>query len=481
MTMNLKTDLMPHQLAAVKKVQPSRIGALFMEMGTGKSRTAIELVSRRLHRIDKAVWFCPVSLKETARQEILKHTDCGPDQVHVFNDKTNEFNLPPALWYVVGIESMSSSARVVLAVNHLITENTFVILDESSYIKGHNAMRTERLTFICARARYRLILTGTPLSQGIVDLFSQMKFLSPKILGYSSFYSFAANHLEYSEKYPGLIVRAHNVPYIAAKIQPYVYQVTKTECLDLPSKLYTTRYFSMTGEQRERYEQAKDEILNDMLDDEIDSIVIFRLFSVLQQITSGFWNRKYRVRKGRKIIEVIEQGITMHHHRVLTLMEALRDIPAGEKVIIWAKFRYDIEQIEKALKGEFGPDSVALFYGDLNERQRAEQVERFRRQARFFVATQSCGGHGLTLNEAAYVIFYNNGFKYSERLQAEDRCHRIGQERKVTYIDLGCSRSIDERISNALAKKGNVVQAFKAEVDKVKDKKAKARELIKAL
>ena len=207
--MILRTSLMPHQVAAVAKVLPSRIGALFCDMGTGKSRTSIELVSRRLERIDRVIWFCPVSLKETVRQEIIKHTDCT--DIHVFNGRTSEHNLPRALWYVVGIESMSSSNRVVLAVDKLVTTRTMIILDESSYIKGHNSMRTQRLTYICQRARYRLILTGTPLSQGVVDLFAQMRFLSPKILGYNSFYSFAANHLEYSEKYPGKIVRSHNV------------------------------------------------------------------------------------------------------------------------------------------------------------------------------------------------------------------------------------------------------------------------------
>jgi len=107
-----------------------------------------------------------------------------------------------------------------------------VICDESSYIKGHSAIRTNRITYISSRAKYRLALTGTPISQGVEDLFAQMRFLSPKILGYRSFYSFAANHLEYSDKYPGMVVRAHNLEYIAAKIQPYVYQVTKEECLD---------------------------------------------------------------------------------------------------------------------------------------------------------------------------------------------------------------------------------------------------------
>jgi len=471
--MNLKTDLLPHQRAAVEKVLPIRVGALFMQMGTGKSRTAIELVYRRQDKIDRVVWFCPVSLKETVRQEILKHTDCTPADICVFNDRTNERNVPTMVfWYIVGIETMSLSRRVIFTVNKIITESTMVILDESSYIKGHNAKRTNNITQLSKRARYRLILTGTPMSQGVVDLFAQMRFLSPKILGYSSFYSFAANHLEYSEKYPGMIVRAHNTEYLAAKIQPYVYQVTKKECLNLPRKTYETFYCTMTAEQWHYYELAKEEILMELLDDEFSSIAIFRLFSVLQQIVCGFWNRK--TKNGLKKLE-------LEHERFDVLKEIISGIPSDEKIIIWAKYRYDIEQIGGLLESLHGPDAVAYFHGGLNEKKRNGQVQKFKADARFFVATQSTGGHGLTLNEAHYVIFYNNTFKYSERLQAEDRCHRIGQENRVVYIDIECRNSIDERISQAMAKKGNAVEIFKREVDKIKDKKAKLEEVIKSL
>ena len=258
--MNLQTNLYKHQEAAVAKLLPTRVGALFCDMGTGKTRAAIELVYRRRQRIARVLWFCPVSLKETIAYEICKHTDAGP--LCIFDDRTSQRTVPQnALWYVVGIESMSASSRVVLAANSLIDEATCVIVDESSYIKGHASLRTQRITAISERARYRLLLTGTPLSQGVVDLYAQMRFLSPAILGYSSFYSFAANHLEYSDKYPGKIVRAHNVPHLAAKIQPYVYQVTKAECLDLPPKLYDVAYYHLTPEQRGAYQQAKDELL----------------------------------------------------------------------------------------------------------------------------------------------------------------------------------------------------------------------------
>jgi len=164
-------------------------------------------------------------------------------------------------------------------------------------------------------------MTGTPISQGIVDLYSQMRFLSPKILGYISFYSFAHNHLEYSEKYPGLIVRSHNEEYIAEKIKPYTYQVTKKECLDLPKKIYKTYYFKMEQNQWELYEIAKNEILLDIDYDKFESYTIFRLFTALQQITSGFWNR-------------FNEIIQVYHKRLEMLIDIISSIPDDEKIII---------------------------------------------------------------------------------------------------------------------------------------------------
>ncbi|MFA5922344.1 MAG: DEAD/DEAH box helicase [Methylococcaceae bacterium] len=473
-----RTPLLNHQAEAVTKLLPSRVGALFMQMGTGKTRTAIELIRLRRAKISNVIWFCPVALKETIKFEIKKHTDCTDADIHAFTDKTNQRTIPNVLWYIVGIESVSSSNRVALTVNLLIDENSLVIVDESSYIKGHNSMRTQRITRFAERARYRLILTGTPISQGIVDLYAQMRFLSKKILGYSSFYSFARNHLEYSERFPGMIVRSHNTEWIAAKIKPYVYQVTKDECLDLPDKLYESRYCSMSSAQREAYRRAKEEILLDIDYDDFESYTIFRLFSALQQIACGFWNRHWKDSANIKKAEFIE----LEHSRLDMLMDTVLSIQAADKIIIWAKYRYDIEQIHAALASQFGADSCALFYGDLNEKQRVIEVEKFRNSARFFISTPSCGGHGLTLNEAHHVIFYNNGFKYSERIQAEDRCHRIGQEHKVVYIDIWSDAGIDERISNALISKGNAVEQFKKEVDKVKaSSKEKLKELIRAL
>jgi len=466
--MKLKTTPYQHQLAAIAKQIRSKVGALFMEMGTGKTRVALGLGARRQDRISNIIWYCPVSLKETIAKEVEKHTDC---KAYIFDHRTDSRNVPlDRFIYIIGLESMSSSARVIFAARRVTNARSFVVVDESDMIKGHRSERAKWITNISEKSLYRLIMTGTPISQGIVDLYAQMRFLSPKILGYNSFYSFAHNHLEYSEKYPGMIVRSHNEEYIAAKIKPYVYQVTKEECLDLPKKIYKTYYFRMTAEQREHYEMAKEEILFDIDYNEFDSVTIFRLFTVLQQITCGFWHR---------IRDKTNDFIEINHNRVDTLMDAIERIPAEEKIIIWCKFEYDINQISKAIRNEYG-DCYSLFYGKLSDKKRNTEIEAFRTRNRFLMATASCGGRGLTLNEAAYVINYNASFKYSERLQAEDRCHRIGQNRKVTYIDIVCTDSIDERIMGALASKGSVVDAFKKEVEKIKSHNS-LRELVSKL
>ncbi len=464
------TTPMLHQRAAVAKLLPTRIGGLFAEQGTGKSFAIIKLVQARAHKLSKAIIFCPCSVRRTWRDEILKHTDCPPDSIHVFDDRTSERRLPVAFWYIVGIESMSSSARVALTINALMDERAFVACDESTYIKGHRSMRTYRLTEYCQIARYRTILSGTPLTNGVVDLFAQMRFLSPKILGYRSFYSFANNHLEYSKKYKGKIVRALNTQVLADKIGPYVYQVTKAECLDLPDKIYKRRYFYRTWAQEEAYSQAKRELLDVLPEDYCDAMyAIFRLFTALQQITSGFWSRRDDPAAALECVEY-------PHRRLACLTEILREIPPDEPVVIWAKYHYDLAGIARTLAAEFPADGAAFFHGK-NTSTRDAEVRRFADgKARFFVATQSAGGHGLNdLIGTQHVVFYNNGFKWSERQQAEDRNHRLGVVRSPIYWDIVCANTIDERILRALAGKEDVADSFRREVERVKGDKLKER------
>lgn len=457
------TNLLPHQYAAVEKVIASRVNGLFMEMGTGKTRTAIELAHRRKGKYDKIIWLSPVSIKENTRREWVKHTNVPETVMCVWGAKKPT----KAFVHIVGLESISSSANVIQWLQEFITTNTFVILDESSYIKGHFALRTARATALCKKAKYRTILTGTPISQGVEDLYTQMYFLSPKILGYNSWYTFARNHLVYSDKHKGLIVGSHRTDYLAAKIAPYIYQVTKQECLALPKKTYKRHDFVLTNEQQRAYDAAKDvafEYIENATDFADSPVWLFRLFGWLQQITCGFWNHPDK------------QQRTYTHNRIRLLQSLL---PQNDKCIIWVKYLYSANEISAALKG-----SAVTLTGKHNAHERTHTLETWKtsRYCMYLIVTPGVGGHGLTLNEAHHVMFYTNDFKYAHRLQAEDRCHRIGQTHDVQYSDLFARRTIDERILDALDKKQNLAYTFKRHVDAVREMgKKEARQAMKQL
>jgi hypothetical protein len=477
------TDLMPHQVPAVAKLLPSRVGAMFMDMGTGKSRTLIELAKIRGEKWDRLFWFCPVSLKDTVLQQLFIHTDLDRSDIAVWGDKTSPERLPTAAVHIIGIESMSSSDRVVLAYMALVTERSFVVVDESSYIKGHYAKRSRRIINFSEKARYRMVLSGTPVTQGLIDLYSQMRFLSEKILGYKSFWSFANNHLEFEKKIDprtgrkrntGRIKRTYDADWVMARIAPYSYQVSKDECLDLPEKLYETRCFSMTDEQREAYDAAKQEF-SDRAFEEWETTAIYRLFTQLQRIVCG-----YTRNADGDIVD-------LESRRPWLFTDTVKEIPESEPVIVWSKFHYCLDQITEALETQHGAGCVAHFHGKMSERRRANSLAEWRDHRntgkRFFVATQGVGAHGLTLTESAYTVFYADTFKLAERLHAEDRNHRIGQGRRPVYTTIKCSGSIDERIGSNLDRKTLALAEFHRKLHALREAgmKEKAIELVRSL
>lgn len=456
------TPLLAHQRQAIAKLLPSRVGALFMEMGTGKSRTAIELSRLRQAKVSRNIWFCPVTLKATIRREILKHTDCGEDAIYTFDDTTREGRMPlDRLWYIVGIESMSSSARALFCVQQICDERAFVIVDESTYIKGHFAKRTKRITAIAESARYRLVLTGTPITQGVVDLYAQMRFLSEKILGYKSFYTFARNHLIYSARNREQIVGSMDVEWLAERMKPYVYQVTKDECLSLPEKIYDDYYCGLSTEQEDAYRRAKEDFADDLLryeDEDSDlsnGIAIFRLFSRLQGIACGS-----------------QDGRPVPHDRLDLLESVLADI-GDTHIVIWTKYLQNLDEIEERLPAL--SLRVTRIDGQVPAQTRDARIESWKQAGGVLALTQGIGGHGLDLTAASTVIFYSSSFKYSEHIQAEDRSHRIGQQRPVTYISLWVDCGIEDRIRDALNKKGDALDTLRRQIDEIKGDNIKDR------
>jgi SNF2 family DNA or RNA helicase len=450
--MNFLTKKMEHQTAAYSKLIKLKVGALYMDMGTGKTRTALELAVNRLKqgKVDCILWLCPVSVKRTIVQEIGKHLG-GAIYELVDPERINNWQ---AHIYIAGIESISQSDRVNFRLYELVQKrNCFLVVDESNLIKNDLAKRTKRILRYGKYCNYKLILNGTPITNTEQDLYSQWRLLDWRILGYQSFWSFAANHLEYSDKYPGMVVRALNTDYLSRKIAPYTYQVKKSECLDLPEKSYSTRYINMTMRQVEIYHYTMEDLLFEITTEDFKSYTLFKLFTALQKVISG--------------IDIFNNQLK--NPRIKELLEIITELP-DEKIIIWCKYQKEIIDIVTILSNKYGPGRVAEYWGELNENQRNEQLDKFQNGARFLVANKSVGAFGLNLQFCHYAIYYSNDFNWATRSQSEDRIHRAGQTKNVHIIDIVTENSIDERIQEILSKKDSLVNSFKKKIDEFKDK-----------
>ena len=146
------------------------------------------------------------------------------------------------------------------------------------------------------------------------------------------------------------------------------------------------------------------------------------------------------------------------------LLDVLDEVEG--KVIIWANYVYDIRQIVKAISKKHGEDSIVQYYGAIPADVRQKNIEMFqdpKSDSRFFVGNPQTGGYGITLTAANNVIYYSNGYDLEKRLQSEDRAHRIGQKKSVTYVDFITTKTIDEKIVKALSKKMNIATEIMGE------------------
>lgn len=427
----LNNPLLPHQMEAVEKLIHLKVGALFMEQGTGKSITTLEIIRRRYlaEKIDSVVWLCPCSAKGNIKREILKQC---PKMYSLF--------------IICGIETLSTSVRAIsFLLTHVDKHKCMLVVDESLMVKNPNAYRTKNITRIAENCPYRLILNGTPVSRNEADLFSQFYLLDWRILGYRSYWSFSANHIELDEY--GKVQKILNTDYLAKKISPYVFQVKKNECLTLPPKKYNTKYFYLTEEQEEEYNIAAD-ILMMQLDDWRPETV-YRLFSGLQAIISGKKLLFDRTASHFRTLEFFKDPIDNPR------IQALLKIIPNEKCIIFCRYESEISQICSIL-----PDSVR-FDGQMSIKQREKALKEFSQDKKYLVANRGCAGYSLNLQFCHNIINYSNDWDLGTRLQSEDRVHRIGQEQEVFITDICADETLDERILSCLYKKENLLESLK--------------------
>ena len=466
----LKTNMFEHQEKAFNKIKKLKACALFMDMGTGKTRTMLEYIQLKLNqgKINKVFWICPCSTKKNLREDIFKHSIFSSNYVEKIKDE---------LIVIIGTETISQSNKFYIKTKNLIEKypHSLLIIDESHMIKNHRAIRTRRILDLGQKTAYRAILTGTPVTQGIWDLFTQFYFLHPKILGYNSFYAFAANHLEYSEKYPGQIINTHNTDYITKKINPYIYQVTKKECLDLPPKTYTNRYFDFDNEQYEIYQTIKNYYVSQINYDNFNGECILNMINALYRVASGYIDIELNppIYHEREIITHLQYK---GYERAIETITQLSNIPSNSKCIIWHRYNSDLKLLSEKLNEN--DIKYVCVNGEVSQSQRELNINDFKTSSdiNVLVANINIGNVGLNLQEANYMIYYNSTFEYAKRKQSEDRIYRIGQNKNCHIIDILSNSGIDDMVENNICNKTNLIRDIRNKINEIKDDKEKIEE-----
>ena len=445
--MEVYTSLLPHQTEAVEKLKRLRVGALFMEMGTGKTLTALELIRLRLEagKIRQVLWLCPFSVKANLLADIRKHSDLG---------------FP--ILTICGIETLSGSEKKAEELlEYVMGGATMLIVDESALIKNHKAIRSQRISRIAESCPYRLILNGTPISRNEADLFNQFYILDWRILGYRSYYSFAANHLEFDDKYPDRIRRVLNVDYLTDKIAPYTYECRKEDCLSLPDKFTTALFFGLTVPQQEHYAAVREAFLSEELFSLYESqtpVWLYKTFTALQEVASG---RRILTGPLKEIRHEPFFKDPLDNPRIHALDDLLLMRIDGDQAVIWHKYRHECEDIETLL-AERNLKGVRLT-GEESLKVRERNLEMFAKgDTQFLIANKNCGGYGLNLQHCHQAVYYSNDWDWGTRAQSEDRLHRFGQTHTVTLTDIVAENTIDERILKCLLRKESLSNDFKS-------------------
>jgi len=464
MIYNFKTKPYAHQMTALEKSWDKSEYGYFMEMGTGKSKVLVDNMAMLYDkgRINGAVIIAPKGVyRNWLSQEIPNHLPSHVQHKTVLwtassskaKDKEYRqlFESDDDLHIlIVNVEALSTKRGLEFVAKFLSCHETLLAIDESTTIKNPKAKRTKSILLLSKRAKYRRILTGSPVTKSPLDLYTQCNFLNEFLLGFSSYYAFRNRYANMIDKNFGgrrvqLIGSYKNLDELATSIKAFSYRVLKEDCLDLPEKVYTRREVELTDEQEQAYATMKSAALASLKGKMATAPHVLTQLMRLHQITCGHLKND-------------DETITeIKNNRLKELLYLLEEVEG--KVIIWANYIYDIKNIVKAISEEYGADSIVEYYGHVSAEQRQKNIEKFQdptSKARFFIGNPQTGGYGITLTAANTVIYYSNGYDLEKRLQSEDRAHRIGQNKSVTYIDLIAPKTVDEKIVKALRKKMNI-------------------------
>jgi len=483
-----KTQPMQHQHGALRFGWSLNELALLCAMGTGKTKIVVDLACARFleGQIERLVVICPTPLKSTWADEFAIHAPIDYT-IHALKagrkpDKWLNENHNCLKIFVVGIESLSQGGERTKHGNLRVdtdkgafgytkrfigsSNGSMIAVDESSKIKTSSSIRTKRVIELGGYSDYRVIMSGTPVTQGMEDLYAQYAFLNKGILDCPSYTVFKSKYCIMGGFERRQIIGYQFKDDLIGKIKPYTFQVTAEECLDLPKTVSEKVYVEPSHAQKKIIKDLVDEAEAEQDGKTISTEHTLELYTRIQQVVGGsfpYWTGETD-NNGIKIYGT--EPIKGKNPKIDALLDIVTPMGSKEKVIIFARFAPEQKYIEEALAKKFGKESIARYTGSESESERQTNKELFEKDdnVRFFITNQQVGAFGLNLQFARIMIFYSNSFSYEERHQAEKRTDRKGQTRSCIYFDIEMQIKYDTMIMEAIANKKDVADYVTGEL-----------------
>ena len=471
-----RTPPLAHQAEALACGWKRPFFAYFLEMGLGKTRVLIDdfLLNYEDDRVDGLIVIAPKGVYtnwhrenrdnpgelqrwmweqhlETARMYLYRAGRWKTDRP--IRDWLMDTSLPSPRVLVINIESLAATPDAVgLVKTFCATHRTMMVVDESTTIKTHDAVRTKLLHKLSRLAAMHRIMTGSPSTGSQSDLWAQFEFLRPGVnpLGFTSYYVFQARFNKMVLlPVGGRTVKKEggpaNTDELARLVGLHSFRRRKVECLDLPPKVYRRWEVELTKEQQGVYNELKHFALAKVHGHEATTELVVTQLMRMHSVICG------HVRTDDGVLRLL-------HSNRMAAVEAIVGA-SEEQAVIWCHWRADAALVAGELRKLYGEDAVAEWHGGVSTAQREEYEAQFQGgRRRFMVATDQAGGRGRTWTAATLVIYYSNGYDWELREQSEDRTHRIGTRGTVTYVDIVAPGTVDEKIIKALRTKRNIAR-----------------------
>lgn len=463
----VKANLYKHQIRGANmalrafgaldaKTPGGGFGELF-EMGCGKTLTTIAVAGAlyNLGKIDRVLVVAPTSVCSVWPHDLNQFATFPWEARVLLGDKKkrlkalNELENWPFKALRIAVINYESTHREGIFEALAAYKPDLIVCDESQRIKNPSAAQSKALHKLGDAAPFRMILSGTPVQNNAIDLYSQYRFLDPAVYG-ANFYAFKNRYCIMGGYGQHQIVGYRNMDELVEKEHSVAYRVTKEECLDLPQQTFINRYVQFTDAEQAIYEQLrKSSFLELETGENVTATTILTMYLRLMQLTGGFLTADESTRPKQ-----------VNTAKLDALADIVDDyvVDAGKKLVIFARFRAEIAAIENLLR--LRKIQYGSIYGDVPMEERGKIVEDFQTNpdTKVFVAQIQTAGLGITLHAASTAVFYSYDYNYANYAQALARIHRIGQRLPVTYIHLVVDGSIDEKILAALENKEDMAK-----------------------